>query len=216
MKKIVVFDVGGVLVKERSCWVSVRKRLGQSVIKKCAALRKKYFSKKGRMSYTKWAREDVKLWGDVNLKQIKKILDKVPLIKGARKTCKILKKRGYQLAIISTGLNPLVERVKKQLNIDYAAYNELYEKNGKLSVKVNVSLDKNPKDKILKKLIKKLKIKKQNIIVIGDNEDDCSMMKLAGLSIVFNPDYKKSKMARKTADIIITKKDLRKILPYIP
>jgi len=215
MKKLIVFDVGGVLVKERSCWVSVRKGLGQSVIKKCAVLRRQYFNLHGKMSYEKWAKEDVKLWGDINLKQIKKILDKVPLTKGAKETCKTLKKRGYLLAIISTGLNVLVERVKKELGFDYAFYNELCEKNEKLSVKVNVSLDKNPKDKILRKLIKKLKIKKENIAVVGDNEDDYSMMELAGLSIVFNPDYKKSKMARKSADLIIRKGDLREILKYL-
>jgi len=213
-KKLIVFDVGGVLVKERSCWVTVRMGLGQSVIRKCAALRRKYFSSK-TMSYENWAKEDVKLWGNVNLKEIKKILDKVLLTNGAKETCKTLKNKGYSLAIISTGLNVLVERVKKELNIDYAFYNGLYEKNRKLLVKVNVSLDKNPKDKILRKLIKKLRIKKEDVVVVGDNEDDRSMMKLAGFSIVFNPDYKKSKMARKTADLVIRKRDLREILKYL-
>jgi phosphoserine phosphatase len=214
MKKLIVFDAHGVLVKERSSWIAVHRGLGKEVIKRCSKLKKEYLSS-GKMSYEIWAKKDVKLWGEVGLKKIKKILNKVPFMKGAKETCKALKERGYLLAIISTGINLLIERIKKELNVDYAICNEIYERNSKLFAKINVSDDKKPKDKILKKIIKKLKIKKQNIVVIGDSDDDLPMMKLAGFSILFNPHPTNSSLAKKYANVIIPNKDLKIILQYL-
>ena len=213
MKKLIVFDADGVLIKERASWIAVHKGLGKEVIKRCSKLREKYFSS-SKMSYETWAKKDIKLWGDVNLKKIEKILNKVPFMKGAEETCQILRKKGYLLAIISSGINVLVERIKKKFNFDYAICNEIYEENNKLLVKINVSPDKNPKDKILKKLIRKIGVKKNNIIVIGDNDDDYPMMKLTDFSILFNPDPNKSSLAKKIAKVVVKSKDLRDILHY--
>lgn len=215
MKKLIIFDTDGVLVKERSCWIAVHKGLGKEIVRKCSKLRREYF-RSPKMSYESWAKKDIKLWGDVGVRKIKEILDKIPLMKGAKETSKILKRKGYLLGIISTGINILIERVKRELNFDFAIYNEIYEKEGRLAVKINVSLDKNPKDKILKKIIKDLKIEKKNIIAIGDSDDDYPMMKLAGFSILFNPDPTKSNLVKKLKNTVIIKsKNLRDILLYL-
>lgn len=214
MEKLIVFDVDGVLTPTTSSWITVHKGLGKDVVEKCSKLRELFFNSP-EMSHEKWAEEDVKLWGKVNLEKIKEILDKVPLLKGAKEVCKTLKEKGYLLAIISTGINLLIERVAKELGTNYCICNQLYEKNGKILAKMNVSFDKNPKDKVLKKLMKKLNIKKKNIIVIGDSNDDYPMMELAGFSILFNPNPDSLDLAEKSADVIIKSKDLRDILKYI-
>jgi len=214
MKKLVVFDADGVLTNERSSWLYVHKGLGKDIVRKCAKLKKLYFNSP-KMTYETWAKEDVELWGNVDLEKINKILNKVKLMKGAEETCKILKERGYLLAIISTGINLLLKRIKKKLNIDYLFCNEIYERDGKLSVKINVSLDKNTKDKVLKELIKSIRIKKENIVVVGDSEDDYPMMKLAGFSILFNPQKDNDLIsAKRFADVVVESKDLKDILQY--
>lgn len=214
MKKLIVFDVDGVLTPICSSWDALHRGLGRGVAEKCLKLREVFFNSP-EMSHEKWGEEDIKLWGDVNLKQIKEILDKIPLMKGARKVCKNLKEKGYLLAVISMGMDILIERIAKELGIDYCICNELHEKNGKISAKLNVSFDKKPKDKVLKELMKKLNIKKKDVIAIGDSNDDYPMMELAGFSILFNPNPDSLDLAEKSADVIIKSKDLRDILKYI-
>ncbi len=214
MKKLVVFDVDGVLTPERSSWIIVHRGLGKKVVEKCSELRELFFNSP-EMSHEKWAEEDIKLWGDVKLEKIKQILDKVSLSKGAKEACKSLKEKGYLLAIISTGVNILVERVAKELGIDYCICNKLYEKNNKILAKLHISFDKNPKDKILKELTKRLKVKKKDVIVIGDSDDDYPMMELAGFSILFNPNPDSSKLAKREANVIVKNKDLRSVLRFI-
>jgi len=211
MKRLVVFDVDGVLTPERSSWIIVHRGLSKKVVEKCSKLRELFFNSP-EMSHEKWAEEDIKLWGNVKLEKIKQILDKAPLSKG---TCKALKEKGYLLAIISTGINILIERVAKELGIDYCVCNKLYEKNNKILAKLYISFDKNPKDKILKELMKRLKVKKKDVIIVGDSDDDYPMMKLAGFSILFNPNPDSSKLAKKEADAVVKNKDLRNILKLI-
>lgn len=214
MKKLVVFDVDGVLTPERSSWIIIHRGLSKKVVVRCSKLRELFFNSP-EMSHEKWAEEDIKLWGNVKLEKIKQILDKVPLSKGAKETCKALKEKGYLLAIISTGINILVERVTKELGIDCCVCNKLYEKNNKILAKLYISFDKNPKDKILKELMKRLKVKKKDVIIVGDSDDDYPMMKLAGFSILFNPNPDSSKLAKREANAIIKNKDLRNILKLI-
>lgn len=213
MKKLIVFDVDGVLVNKRSSWIVVHQGLGKTVVNKCSRLRKKYLNSQ-KMTYEDWVKEDIKLWGKVSLKKIKKILDKVPLMKGAEETCKILKEKGYLLAMISTGINFLIERIGKKLNFGYLLCNQIYKKKSKLLVKINVSLDQKTKDKVLKNLVRKIRLKKKNIIAIGDDDDDYPMMKLARFSILFNPNPSKSTLAKKKANVVIKSKNLQDVLRY--
>lgn len=214
MRKLIVFDVDGVLVNKRSSWIMVHQGLGKTMVNKCSRLRKKYFHSQ-KMTYEDWAKKDIKLWGNVSLEKIKKILDKVPLMKRAEEVCKILKEKDYLLAMISTGINLLIERIGKRLNFDYLICNEIYKKKGKLSAKINVSLDQKTKDKVLRELIRKIGVNKKNIIVIGDDDDDYPMMRLAKFSILFNPNPSKSTLAKKRANIVVESKNLRDVLKYL-
>ncbi|PIZ56903.1 hypothetical protein COY23_02230 [bacterium (Candidatus Torokbacteria) CG_4_10_14_0_2_um_filter_35_8] len=167
------------------------------------------------MAYETWAKEDVKLWGDVSVAKIKGILENIPLTKNAESTCKILKRKGYLLAVISTGLNFVIERLKNECSIDYAVCNELSEDKSGLSVKVNVSLDKKPKEKVLENLLSNLRMERENTIAVGDTDDEAEMMKAASFSVLFNPDPNESDLARKYASVVVESKDLKDILPYL-
>jgi phosphoserine phosphatase len=166
----------------------------------------------GKIDYAEFMRRDIQLWGNVNIKIIKDILVKIPLMKGARSTIKQLRNAGYKTAIISAGISILAERIQNQLGINYAFANRLVaNEDGMLTGEGEEVVNLLNKIAILRKLASREHTAPRCCAVVGDSEYDIPLFKEAGLSIAFNTN---DKQVKELANVVIEDKDLRKILPH--
>lgn len=166
----------------------------------------------GAFDYREFMRRDIGLWGSVHINQIRNILNRVPLMKGAKEAIQSLKKFDYKTAIISSGLNVLARNLQKELEIDYVYANDLQiNSQGILTGEGEEVVDLWNKVAVLYSLVKHLGITTKQCAVIGDSIYDVPLFKAAGFSIAFNP---RDEKVKENATASIVQKDLREILQY--
>jgi len=105
-----------------------------------------------------------------------------------------------------------MDALKEILPLDFSEGSELEFKNKKATGKIQRKVDRYIKSEILREKIKKYKLKKENVIVIGDSITDLPMAKESGIFIALLP---KEKEVEKIADFVIEKRNLREVLKYI-
>lgn len=204
--KIVIFDMDGVLVDIDSSWQFVHRLFHVDSSENLD----KYL--RGEIDYKEFMRRDIRLWGVIHIDQIKNILDKAPLMKGAKEVVHNLKKTGYKTAIISAGISILAERIQKELGINYTFANRLkVDENGVLTGEGEEIVNLLNKVTVLRRLALEERTTPRCCAIVGDSVFDIPLFKEAGLSIAFNATDEGVKEA---ADVVVEHKDLRKILPY--
>jgi phosphoserine phosphatase len=205
--KWIIFDMDGVLVDIESSWKFIHRVFQVDNSKNL----EKYL--RGEINYKKFMSLDIQLWGPVHINQIKNILNKVPLMKGAKETIYELKKAGYKTAIISAGIHILANRIKKELGIKHIYANKLMiNKVGMLTGEGEEAVRLTAKIEALRKLVLLEEIITRQCAVVGDTVYDIPLFIEAGYSIAFNT---KDEQVKRAADAVIKVKDLTKILPYL-
>jgi phosphoserine phosphatase len=191
--KLVFFDMDGVLFdspgyEENSTWAILFHDLGISYENE--KLKEKFL--KGIFStYMEWSEEACKVLKRYGLTRGKfmETINKRPLMNGARETINELKRRGYKTGGITGSFEALALRAKEELDLDYAIGHcrLIFDDFGNL---------------------------KDWVLLPCDFEDkkDFSTFKKVGLSIAFNATKEE---VRKSAKVVIDKKDLREILKYL-
>jgi len=205
--KMVVFDLDGVLVDIDSSWQLVHRAFGTD--------NEENFQRhlRGEIDFEEFMRSDIRLWGRVNIRQIKSVLDEVPMMAAARNVISELKKAGYKAAIISSGISILADRVRETLNMDRSYANRLLvDDDGWLTGEGEEIVGLLSKDVVLKRLTEEEGVSIRQCAVIGDSRFDISLFREAGLSIAFNA---KDEEVKKAADLVIEGKDLGRILPWL-
>jgi len=206
--KMVIFDMDGVIADVKSSWSYVHKKFNinnedniQSYLR-------------GKIDYNEFMRKDIKLWGLRNIDDIKNILKDVKLITGSKHTVKELKKRGYEITLLSAGISLLADMLNREFNFDYVLANILCtDEEGYLTGEGKTVVELLSKEAAAKKLIKKTAMSPKECVAIGDSQYDVPIFKMVGLSIAFNTDNISVKQA---ANKVINKKDLREILQFLP
>ena len=210
MKKLkaVVFDVDGTLLKAVSSWKFFHERLG--TLEKGKQYAEQFFQ--GAITYEDWARLDASLWRGKKLERIKQIVGSIPYTDGARHVIATLRKHGFKVILLSAGLSPVIERIEKEIAVDYSLANELKVKNGLLTgdVETNVSFDN--KDIVLIRMLKKFNLGIEECAAVGDDETMIPLFEEVNLSIAFNP---RSSTVEEQADIVIKSDDLHEVLPHL-
>ncbi|MDD5633992.1 MAG: HAD family phosphatase [Candidatus Omnitrophica bacterium] len=203
--KMIIFDIDGTITKHVSSWRYIHEKLGLWDV-----LAKKYQEEflAGKITYRRFCELDAAHWKGIRETRMRRIFDKVQYSKNAVKCIKKLKNKGFKLVAISTGLQFITDKVRRDLNFDYCLSNHLTVKDGRLTGGVKINISHGAKGKTVKKLLKKFKIAPKEIIAVGDSEGDIPMIEMAGYSIAFNSS---SKDLSKIADHNCLSDDFREI-----
>lgn len=181
--KLIVFDIDGTITRHISSWRYIHEKLG---IWENRAFRYQDDFLAGKISYRRFCELDAAHWKGISEKKVRTIFKGVRYSKNAVRSIARLKALGFRLAAVSTGLQFMTDRVRKELRFDYAIANRLSCRNGKLTGGVRVNLEHGAKHTILAKIYRKFNVKPHEVITVGDSEGDIPLAKNSGYSIAFN------------------------------
>lgn len=201
---LVIFDVEGVLFdaeylpilaekinKEKEIWEITKKGI------------------QGEINWEEGLKTRINLLKGLDLAICQEVANSLPIMTGARETCRALKAAGWRLMAISGGFSIMTDRLKKELDLDYIYSNELLFKNGKIDgVKINVDSDKSKSARIK---IEEWGEKKEDIVVAVDGANDVKLFDICGLGIA----YRAQDIVKDLATVTLEEKNLTKIIDII-
>jgi len=163
----------------------------------------------GKINWEDGLRTRVKALAGLDEKICQEVANSLPIMTGAKEACRVLKAAGWKLMAVSGGFTIMMERLQKELDLDYVYCNELIFKDGKLDgVKINVDSDKSKSAKIK---IAEWGEQKENIICVVDGANDVKLFDICGLGIA----YRAQDIVKDLATTTLEEKDLSKILDII-
>jgi phosphoserine phosphatase len=207
--KLIVFDIDGTITQHISSWRFIHEKLGLWDI-----LAKKYQEQflAGKISYRRFCELDAAHWKGISEKKLFAVFNRIKYSKNAKKAIKKLKKAGFRLAAVSTGLQFVTKRVEEELGFDYVLGNRLNVRRGHLTGGVTINISHGAKGKTLRSILKRFNVKPGEVIAVGDSEGDIPMIKMAGYSIAFNSS---SHILSKMVDYDCKSRDFMKVADRI-
>lgn len=203
-KLLAIFDVEGVLFdaeylpilaekvnKEKEIWEITRKGI------------------QGVINWEEGLRTRIDALNGLSYDTCRQVADDLPIMTGAKETCRVLKAAGWKLLAVSGGFTIMTDRLKEELGLDYVFSNELIFKDDKLNgVKINVTSDK---AKSAKTKIAEWEEKKENIVVTVDGANDMTLFDICGLGVAFRA----QDVVKERANVTIEEKNLTNLIPII-
>jgi phosphoserine phosphatase len=163
----------------------------------------------GEIEFKESLRQRVKLLKGLSVESLEEVRKNTKLMPGSVELLRTLKDMGFKLALISGGFTYFTDELKERLGFDYAFANELVVKNGKVTGGVRGRIiDSEGKADVLRELMRKENIPKEEVVAVGDGANDRIMLKAAGLGIAFNA----KEVLKKSADGSITKNNLKGLI----
>lgn len=166
-------------------------------------------SEQEEISFNDFLIRNAKLFNGIETEKIEKICQEVPLAKYAHEVISALKKRKYQVALISSNFSPIVKPIAKRLGVSIYSCVELAEKNGIIKSEIT----SHSRDRWLGKdmevafkgalssIMRRAIVKASQTIMVASSERSIPLMKSVGLAIAYKP---KSKELKEVADKTIS------------
>jgi phosphoserine phosphatase len=181
--KLIVFDIDGTITRHISSWRYIHEKIG---IWENRAFHYQDDFLAGKINYKRFCELDAAHWRGMPESKLKTIFKGVRYSRNAVSSIARLKKLGFKLAAVSTGLQFMTDRVRNELKFDYTIANRLICRGGRLTGGVRVNLEHGAKHTILAKIYRKFNVKPREVISVGDSEGDIPLAKNSGYSIAFN------------------------------
>ena len=141
---LVIFDVEGVLYDEEYLPILAEKINKE---KEIWEITKKGIQ--GKIDWEQGLRTRIDALRGIDERTCRELAESLPIMTGAREACRALKAAGWRLMAVSGGFTIMMERLQKELGLDYIFSNELVFSDGKLDgVRVNVDADKSKSARI--------------------------------------------------------------------
>ena len=191
--KLVIFDFDKTLIRESSIEI-VAKEFGFN--KELKKLRANYES--GKIKHYNITMELANLIKGRTEKDFENVFENINLRRTAKGVIDRLKKRQYGVGIISVAFSPIIHYFADKLGIDGSNIIcpiLVTDKNGKYTGEVIAKTKYNSKccDKIIckadaaKELMKKLNVKPEESIAVGDGKSDECLFRACGFSLAYKP-----------------------------
>lgn len=208
---LVVFDMDGVLTRDRSSWTFVHDMMGVSNEHNLKAFIE------GKIDEDEFIKSDIALWHgvdpDIGIKKIARFFRELRLIDGIQETVACLHYNNIKCVICSGGIDLAAKMIADEYGFDdYAAVTLLTDENGRLTGKAIKGANLSDKGVSVREFIKKYNTTPERTVSIGNSFTDIKMFESSGLSIAFNPE---DDMTRNAADHVVVSKNIADVLDYI-
>lgn len=193
-RRLVCFDMDSTLIKtEVIDELAMRAGVGDEV----KAITES--AMRGEIDFCESFKRRVALLEGLDESVMKDIAENLPIMDGAERALKMLKKFGFKIAILSGGFTYFGNYLKKQFDLDYVYANDLEIKNGKLTGKhLGDIVDGKRKADLLRLIAQVEGLDLQQVIAVGDGANDLPMLSLAGLGVAFHAKPKVKENAKQS------------------
>lgn len=181
--KLIIFDIDGTITRHISSWRYIHEELK---LWSNRAFRYQEDFLAGKIDYRTFCSLDAAHWRGMPETKIRAIFKAVRYSRNAARSIRKLKTMGFKLVAVSTGLQFMCDRIRKELKFDYAIANRLTVRKGRLTGGVKINLEHGAKHTILAKIHERFNVKPHEVIAVGDSEGDIPLAKNSGYSIAFN------------------------------
>jgi phosphoserine phosphatase len=181
-KRLVVLDVDSTLIRDEGIDVlAVRAGVGEQV----ADVTERAMV--GELDFADSLRERVALLAGLPLEEVVATRDALRLTPGARTFVRTLRRLGFHVGVVSGGFTVFTDRFVDELDLDFAAANELEVVDGKLTGRVvGGVVDRAGKARALERFAEQFGVPLSQTVAVGDGANDIDMLEAAGLGIAFN------------------------------
>jgi phosphoserine phosphatase len=187
---LVVFDVEGVLIpKNRYLLFEISRKVGFLGFLRIIILGILYET--GLLTLESALKIIFLMLKGLEEEEADRLYKQIPLMPGVEEVFKILNKKGYRTALISSGLpTQAVKDLGAKLNANYAYGLELETNNGRFTGVIGGDVLKSGgKAVVLKRILEKEDLTLDNCVIVADDRNNLSMFVLSTLRIGFNPDF---------------------------
>jgi phosphoserine phosphatase len=141
---------------------------------------------RGELDFRASFRKRVSLLKGLPESALKTVIDRVPLMDGAERLTRTLRRLGYKMAILSGGFTFVGCELQRRLGIDYLHANELDISAGSVTGEVKGDIvDGARKAALLHEIAESENLSMEQVIAVGDGANDLPMLNAAGLGIAF-------------------------------
>ncbi|KAJ8100552.1 HAD-like domain-containing protein [Lipomyces tetrasporus] len=183
-KRLVVFDMDSTLIQQEVIDMIAAFADVEDQVSAITSL-----AMNGLIDFNESLRRRASLLEGIPSTVFESLKSQILLTPGAVELCKVLKKEGYQLAVLSGGFIPLANWIKSKLGLDYAFANQLEvsEDGTALTGKVLGDIvNAERKAQLLRYIAETGSIELGECMAVGDGANDLKMMHTAGYGIAFN------------------------------
>ena len=180
-KGLLVMDVDSTLIEEEVIDLLGEKvGLGQKISEITAA------AMRGELDFKEALKERVALLSGLSTSIFDEVYEEVHPTKGARELIELLHERGWKVGVVSGGFHEIVDKLAKDLKLDYVFANHLAVENGQLTGETyGTIVDKAFKLERMKQWAKENSLDLSEVVAVGDGANDIPMLNAAGLGIAF-------------------------------
>lgn len=184
-KRLCVFDMDSTLIQQEvideiAAFVGVQKEVSEITAR----------AMNGELDFSASLQARVALLKGVPADVFERLKPKITITPGARELCKVLKRLGVQMAVLSGGFQPLADWLAGELGLDYAFANHLLSdpETQALTGQLNPDhpiVNAEYKRDLLISLAKGKGIPLAQTMAVGDGANDILMLNTAGLGVAW-------------------------------
>lgn len=143
----------------------------------------------GDLSYAQSLRRRVSMLEGLDIDGFHRAIDRVTLRTGAKETINRLRDEGIYVAVLTGGFRRGIERRfgEDGVIVDTVVANELVIRDGELTGEVRGPLIEGAKDRALTNCARRIGHHASDAVAVGDGANDIPMLRLAGISVGFDP-----------------------------
>ena len=198
MRRLICFDMDSTLIEtEVIDELAIRAGVGDQVKAITEA------AMRGEIDFCESFRQRCALLKGLDVSVMQEIAENLPITEGVDRLMRILKKVGFEIAILSGGFTYFGNFLKQKYNIDYVYANELEIENGKLTGNhVGDIVDGKRKAELLRLIAQVENVDIRQTVAVGDGANDLPMISIAGLGIAFHAKPKVKATAKQSISTI--------------
>jgi phosphoserine phosphatase len=181
-KRLVVLDVDSTLIRDEAIDV-LAERAGVGV--EVAAITARAMA--GELDFAESLRARVALLRGLTAADLDAVRDSLQLTPGARTFVRTLRRVGFHVGVVSGGFTFVTDRFVAELELDFAAANELELEGGVVTGRlVGEVVDRAGKARALAEFAARFDVPLSQTVAVGDGANDIDMLEVAGLGVAFN------------------------------